>query len=124
MKQKGGLGIALFFPVEERKIFDDLISGCRKAVIYNPKFTEAYAHIGLIEHLNGNEKKAYDAYRMALMLKSQGPLPKSAQAMPMLPFARPEAFAVLGHIMQDRRATLPHHPRTRILTPRPQARGR
>jgi hypothetical protein len=39
---------------------------------------------------------------MALLLKSQGPLPNAAQTMSSLPFVRSEAFATLGQVMQDR----------------------
>jgi Tfp pilus assembly protein PilF len=74
----------------------------RKAVIFNPRLVEAFAHIGLLEHLKGEDRKAEASYRKALLSNSEGPLPRCAQALSSLPFARPEAYAILGGLMEDR----------------------
>ena len=74
----------------------------RRAIIFNPRSVETYAHIGLVEHLKGEDRKAEENYRKAIMLNSQGPLPRCAQALSSLPFARSEAYTTLGALMEDR----------------------
>jgi Tfp pilus assembly protein PilF len=74
----------------------------RRAAIFNPRSVEIFSHIGLLEHLKGEDSKAEANYRKALLMNCEGPLPRCAHALSSLPFARSEAYVILGALMEDR----------------------